>query len=340
MRYTETKEDTLILVRKVLALMGAHDAALNPLTFSVFYEHAAGINPRLSHALVQAQAESARLNDAMVRTLYEAHVAEIRPEEAERIRGGIHRAMTSIMESASRTGQAAGRFGEHLEELTGALDDGANEQLGRSIEAARAGSQEMRGAIESLQQQVQRSREEIDALRADLMRTRHEASTCPLTGVLNRRGFDARLSEILERPPADGSRHFLILFDIDHFKRVNDNFGHTVGDRVIQGLGQVLRSVPTEPGMACARYGGEEFAILLPSSTLDRAVEVAEAVRARTRRFRLRERNGGKEMPMGVTVSAGVAAWQPGEDPKAFVSCADAALYRSKEGGRDRVTVA
>ena len=197
----------------------------------------------------------------------------------------------------------------------------------------------MRDSVKALQEQVSASQREIESLRADLLRTRQEATVCPLTRVLNRRGFDEHLDEMLKHRPPSGSTHCLIMIDIDHFKRVNDTHGHQVGDRVLEGLGTVLRSVPAEPGMACARYGGEEFAILMPSTTLTKAVQVAEAVRTRTRGIRLRNRNT-HTVELTVTVSAGVAAWRPGDDAHELVSSADAALYRSKAGGRDRVMVA
>jgi diguanylate cyclase len=339
MRYPEPKDQTVALLRQVLAQLGQHDAALNPLTFAVFYEHMAGMNRRLSEALGQAMQVTPRLSDETVRGLHRDFVAEVGIDEAERIRGDMQRVMTSIVESAARTGEAAGSFDERLSGLSGALAGRDMAALAPHIDAALAGTLEMRSSVQTLQQQVAQSRGEIDQLRADLLRTREEATLCPLTRVLNRRGFEERLGVMLRDVPPKGSTHCLIMLDIDHFKRVNDTHGHLVGDRVIEGLGEVLRSVPAEPGMACARYGGEEFAILLPATTLNKAVQVAETVRTRTHGIRLRSR-ATKEVQVTVTVSAGVAAWRPGEDAGELVSCADAALYRSKESGRDRVTVA
>jgi diguanylate cyclase len=339
MRYTESKEEATALLRQALAAMGQHDAAFNPLCFAVFYEHAAGINPRLSAALAAAQQAAARLSDDAVRRLYQDHVADVGLAEAQRIQGDMQRVMSDIVQTATRTGQAAGDFGSQLDGLSGALQGNDTQALLSNIDAAREGTQAMRDSVQALQQQVSASRGEIDRLRADLMRTREEATLCPLTHVLNRRGFDERLGQMLEQLPPAGSSHCLIMLDIDHFKRVNDTHGHQVGDRVLEGLGTVLRSVPAEPGMACARYGGEEFAILMPATTLNKAVQVAEAVRSRTRGIRLRNRNT-QTVELTVTVSAGVAAWRPGEDAQDLVSHADAALYRSKAGGRDRVMVA
>jgi diguanylate cyclase len=243
------------------------------------------------------------------------------------------------METATRTGRVVGDFGQQLDGLSGALAEPDARLLGEQISLAQAGTKATRNSIQALQDQVVQSRSEIDKLRAELLRSREEASRCSLTGVFNRRGFEQRMHEMLRIPPAKGGSHCLIMFDIDHFKRVNDTYGHAVGDRVIVGLGEVLRSLPPQPGMACARYGGDEFAIVLPSTTLKTAARVAEAVRARMQGLRVRNR-AAKEVQFTVTISAGVAAWQPGEDIRALVSCADAALYRSKANGRNRVTVA
>ncbi|MFO1326581.1 MAG: GGDEF domain-containing protein [Rubrivivax sp.] len=339
MRYPQTKDETVALVRQVLAAAGQHDVALNPVTFAVLFEHAAGVNPRLSEALADCLRQSARLGDEAMHRLHRDHVAEISLAQAERIQGDMQRVMTDIAQSAARTGEAAGAFGERLAGLSGALAEPGHAGLGQQIDAARAGTEAMRDSVLTLQQQVQAGQREIEQLRADLLRTREEATLDPLTRVLNRRGFDRQLDAMLSAPPPKGSTHCLIMLDIDHFKRVNDTHGHPIGDRVLEGLGAVLRNVPAEPGMSCARYGGEEFAILLPATTLNKALQVAENVRARTRGIRLRNR-ATQAVELTITVSAGIAAWRPGDDAGALVSCADAALYRSKAAGRDRVMVA
>ena len=339
MRYTETKEQTLALLRAVVAEFARHDAAPNPAAYAVFYEHLAGINPALSKAFDAALQATPRLDDAAVAHLYRGFIAEANSDDTERIQGDMQRVMATIAESAARTGRDAGLFGVQLGGLSGALAAGDVKRIGAQVQQALQGTQAMQQSVTALRSQVDEGQREIERLRADLLRTREEATMCPLSRVLNRRGFEQRLTEALRQRPPRGAAHCLILVDIDHFKRVNDTHGHPVGDRVIAGLGEVLRSIPAEPGMSCARYGGEEFAILLPQTTLARATQVAESVRTRARAMRLRNRST-QEVMVQVTVSAGVAAWQPGEDGGAFVACADAALYRSKENGRDRVTVA
>jgi diguanylate cyclase len=339
MKYTDSKEQSLALLRAVVAEFGRHDATPDPIAYAVFYEYAGGVNPRLSKAIDATLQASPRLDDAAVERLYRDFVAEASTEDTARIQGDMQRMMANIAETAARTGREAGLFGEQLGGLSGALATGDTRRVDAQVQEALQSTRAMQQSVATLRSQVEENQREIERLRADLSRSREEATMCPLTRVLNRRGFDLRLTEVLHTRPSHGAAHCLILVDIDHFKRVNDTHGHPVGDRVLAGLGEVLRSIPSEPGMSCARYGGEEFAILLPQTTLARAVQVAENVRARAGQMRLRNRST-QEVIAQVTVSAGVAAWQPGEDGSAFVACADAALYRSKENGRNRVTVA
>jgi len=187
---------------------------------------------------------------------------------------------------------------------------------------------------------VQTSHSEIEALRTELERTREDAVRCPLTKVFNRKGFDQRMQAMLDPQGTPAAASSLVMIDIDHFKLVNDTHGHLLGDRVLAALGEVLRmSVENLSTASVARYGGEEFAILLPGKSAQEAAALAEEVRANVKKMKIRQRATDKVLGT-VSVSAGVAAVQPGDDDSALIARADAALYRSKQGGRDRVTVA
>ena len=95
---------------------------------------------------------------------------------------------------------------------------------------------------------------------------------------------------MLVQPPRAGTDHCLILLDIDHFKNVNDTHGHVMGDRVIEGLGEILRSTASTPTQAVARYGGEEFAVLLPHSSLEHSTRLAESLRQRAKAMKIYNR--------------------------------------------------
>jgi two-component system cell cycle response regulator len=155
------------------------------------------------------------------------------------------------------------------------------------------------------------------------------ASRDGLTGVLNRRAFDAALVREVARVARTGAPLSLVLLDLDHFKRVNDTFGHPTGDGVLRQAGQALAETCREVDVA-ARYGGEEFAVLLPGCSGAQAVRTAERLRAAV---------AGAVTAVPVTVSAGVATVPVNAaDAAELLAAADDALYQSKRAGRDRTT--
>ncbi len=150
-----------------------------------------------------------------------------------------------------------------------------------------------------------------------------------LTGVANRRAFDTRLAVEVARASPDAVFAVVIL-DIDHFKDVNDRYGHPVGDAVLRWLGALLRAAARRSDFV-ARYGGEEFVAILRDAGPSDARAWAERLRLAIRKA------PPPNVPQTVTASLGVAGWRPGDSASDVVDRADQALYRAKEGGRDRV---
>jgi len=337
MRYQESKDRSAEVLRLALAQMGRQAAAFNPITFTIWYEYAAGINPKLHAAMEQLLLDKQEIDDAIAARLYMEHIAATDEAAMRRIGGEFQRMLGGIEQSASATGERAGRYTEQLETLTAALLSDDVAQITPRIDEARVGTEEMKHSAQALQQQVISSQHEITKLRNDLDRARGEALTDPLTGILNRKGFDQRLKALFDEPAAPGRVHCLVMLDIDHFKKVNDAHGHVMGDRVIQGLGEILRRAVGDGPCSAARYGGEEFALVMPHCTLDEALALAEQTRNRAKTMKIRNRNT-QEVMFTITISGGVAALRPGDDAAAFIARADAALYRSKQDGRDRVS--
>ena len=337
MRYTEPKERSAELLRLALGHMGRHEAAFNPVTFTLWYEHAAGINARLSAALEALLAQKMPIDDQVALRLVHEHVVPADEATMQRIGAELQRVMGGIAQSASQAGDRAGQFGAQLSGLSAALLSSDAGGFGPQLQEVLTGTAEMKTSAETLQRRVEAGQSEITQLRGELDRARSEAVLDPLTGVLNRKGFDAALLALIARPPGAGRVHSLVLLDIDHFKKVNDSHGHVMGDRVIQGVGAVLRSSIVAERHAAARYGGEEFAILLRDSMPGDAERLADVVRRRIKAMKIRHRNT-QDVLFTVTISGGVAAWQPGDDATGLIARADAALYASKRAGRDRVS--
>ncbi len=171
-------------------------------------------------------------------------------------------------------------------------------------------------------------------------RRRHEralerlASTDALTGLANRRAFMAQLDAELNRVVRGGEPGVLLMLDLDHFKRVNDTYGHPAGDAVLVELARVLRTVLRRDDLP-GRLGGEEFAVLLPATATADAAVLAERLRATLERDEIDSASG----PIRITASIGIAPLA-GADSSAVLASADTALYQAKGQGRNRVVVA
>ena len=338
-RYREPKVRSAELLRLTLAHMGRHEAAFNPVTFALWYEYAAGINPALNEAIDRRIAEGTRIDDDAVVQLHAAHIAQVDEEAMDRISTDMQRVMAGLALTASQTGSRAGAFGEQLSGLTAALGTKNASELAPFLSEVAASTADMQTSVGALQQRVALGESEIRKLREDLDRACSEALRDPLTGILNRKGFDQQMAALFSTAPGKGEGHFVVMLDIDHFKKVNDTHGHVMGDRVIQGVAEILRSTVTNPAHSVTRYGGEEFAILMPQCTSKECAQVAETICMRTKAMKIRNRKT-QDVLLSVTISGGMAEWREGDDPTTLIARADAALYRSKSDGRDRLTVA
>jgi diguanylate cyclase (GGDEF)-like protein len=170
-------------------------------------------------------------------------------------------------------------------------------------------------------------------MRSDIQH-RSDAVLDPLTGMLNRNALKVRVQELTQQSAVTGEPIGLIIGDLDHFKQINDTHGHSVGDAVLKEVAYLMRKQLRAFDLAY-RLGGEEFLILLPGSDLAHAEDLAERLRARVG---VENVAGG----IGVTMSFGVSASGPDEpfDYTTVFARADAALYRAKSDGRDRVRLA
>jgi diguanylate cyclase (GGDEF)-like protein len=199
--------------------------------------------------------------------------------------------------------------------LINALDSGADEFIGKPP------------AKEELYARL-RSAERLIRLQRELIRL---AMVDPLTGLLNRRAFFEKAQRAIAQA-SSANRPVAIMFDVDHFKRVNDNHGHDIGD-------EVLRSISRETAsdrMIVGRLGGEEFAILLEDSNLAGGLDLAEGLRAKVAALTF----DAEQAKLSLTCSFGVSEWESGESIDQLLKRADTALYGAKSGGRNRVVAA
>jgi diguanylate cyclase (GGDEF)-like protein len=165
---------------------------------------------------------------------------------------------------------------------------------------------------------------------------RRLAETDPLTALLNRRSFAERANKAIEAAERDAQRVSLIIIDLDHFKRINDAYGHPAGDAAIRAFADLLLCIFRGDGVLVGRFGGEEFAVLMRGTQED----------AMEKTFLMQEALAARALPvsetlaLSITASCGIASWREGETLAALTSRADQALYRAKSEGRNRIALA
>jgi diguanylate cyclase (GGDEF)-like protein len=169
------------------------------------------------------------------------------------------------------------------------------------------------------------------------------ARTDPLTGLLNRRGFDDNLDREWRRCRRAGKPISLLMLDADHFKQYNDRFGHQAGDGVLRALAECVLTRIRRPGDIAARYGGEEFSVVLPDTDSQAALRIAETIRASVESMGIPHGMPGAVVTVSIGMShalpgAAPVGGAPAGSPDELLAVADAALYESKAMGRNRVT--
>ena len=240
---------------------------------------------------------------------------------------------------------------QSTEQLTHDVDSHSSElqTVGRSVEDLHADGQfeelqyqllsQIGTALESnkrLEDDLVCARYQMEQQAVQLDQTKKEARTDSLAGVPNRKGFDERLQFAVSSFKRKRGRFALLMCDVDHFKWINDTHGHQAGDRVVTLIGETLSNA-LRPSDFVGRYGGDEFAVILSHIDEQKAIHVAERIREaiEQRNFDVAQ-DGGR---VAVTFSMGMAIAEPNDTVESIMTKADKALYRSKEGGRNQLTV-
>lgn len=258
--------------------------------------------------LVSRQSRAAA-TDIVVRSRRELKRAQAVAAELEKIAWTVRQSLTQHHESVSR-------FKERVSRLHDQQHDAAWKDLCREAE-------DILKPTLHLATQIAAAYDEIRQQSANLM-TFTEVRTDPLTGVNNRRGLDDAMGAQFALMLRYGTPFSLVMFDIDHFKQINDQHGHLHGDQILQELARAFDESIRETDIV-ARYGGEEFVVVMPHTDIAGARVFSERLRAQV------------EKQLVITVSGGVSAAQEGDTPETLIARADAALYSAKSAGRNRV---
>jgi diguanylate cyclase len=338
LRYEESYEASAECLRLALRRMAEHKMAVNPLNYALWYEYLSGRNEPLSRAFSEVLVPGQPLAEEQALELFNRYIIAGDVARLEKIQISLRGLLEALLSTTVEMDSQAENYGKSLDAIAPQLRDGMGIDALRDIVSLLvASTEEMRNANRDLRVELANNAATVESLRRELESARQQAKTDPLTGLANRTGFaDAFLRCTDTCGECAGGGISLLLLDIDYFKRVNDRFGHLFGDKVIQGVANVLRASIKGQDTA-ARYGGEEFAVLLPGTPLGSACKVGEFIRQRLARSRIRRGSGDKASEESVTASFGAAQWRCGEALECLIERADRALYAAKQAGRNRL---
>ncbi|MGR8930734.1 MAG: GGDEF domain-containing protein [Gammaproteobacteria bacterium] len=308
--------------------------AANPINYAIFYDYVSEKNPNLTHAVDVLLSEHKAFDYETSLELYGKHICNTSLESFEKINDRIQKVIKQTSENINTTYEVAEKTSGSFKEKKAMLETIAETSLIRDIlqeiiEETRA----FAFVSQSTQRLLNQANDELEQLRLELAQVREIAITDGLTGLLNRRAFDKTLNDVIHHAQTNST--CLSLMDIDFFKRVNDTHGHIIGDSVIKYVASLMRKYALSHHYV-ARYGGEELAIIMPNTSKQQAFDISENIRLEMQKSRLKRKTDN--MPLGtITISIGVAELNRDDDYDSFVARADKALYKAKDGGRNKV---
>lgn len=332
--YNASPEQNSEYIRQILPIMLKHKVPVDPMNYAIWYHYVAGTNGDLNKEIDNLIRDQKSFDPDTTLNFYKTYVCSASVGSFEKINSNLLQLISQISHSVNDAGEKASAVGDNinvrLKELDTTKDESGLKSLLVEIVLE---TTKLADASRDLKNQLHHTDKELEMLRNELTHVREAANTDALTGLSNRWAFDKALNELINNAPTKNA--CLAILDIDHFKRVNDSFGHLVGDKVIKHVASLLKNHSAEHHHV-ARYGGEEMAIIMPDTTLAGAFNLAEQIRKALDISRLTYKNDTIDIGK-VTVSAGIASLRAADDAYALIGRADQALYLAKKTGRNKV---
>jgi diguanylate cyclase len=327
------------LARKALDLIARYTLAPSPQNYAVFTAYVSDNTPELCSELQVLFDRGGPIPQDALDDLYDHHFTFRRIQDAVMDTGGaMSRELGAVVKTLEAAERDTAAYGEALAGASGQLN-GATDcaSVKRMVEGLVAATARMQRRSRELERRLQETSQEVDQLRNNLKKVREEVMTDSLTGVANRKRFDESMRRGRRDADVKGEAFSLILCDIDHFKRFNDTWGHQTGDQVIRFVAACLSRFSKDYHVV-ARYGGEEFGIVLPNTAIEEARIIAEKVRSTVESKRLLRKSTNEDLG-NISVSLGVSQYRNSESVECLIERCDTNLYKSKQTGRNRITV-
>lgn len=329
-------DDPFEIAREALELSRQHGTPPEPETFKVWYTYAAGsslaLNERIEALIADGGQPSVYDLSALNGEIIEPDDTSEQTKADEHLQKEIEEVQTFIRSYIQTTERYEGAIDDSTKSLSEASTAAEVEMV---IALMIRENQRVRAQTQQLSNSLRETQDEIVCLQNKLTQSRKAEMQDPMTGLTNRRYFQHAIANAMAHAEATNQPLSFAIADIDHFKSVNDRFGHQIGDEILKFVGTFIEDKLKQHGTV-SRYGGEEFAIILPNITIETARALLEDVREGLAGARLVTSKSNK--PIGaVTSSFGVSMRVGGDDPSSLFDRADVQLYKAKSAGRNTV---
>lgn len=321
--FPEETREAAELLKQAVPLMVRHDIPPNPVHYALWYCYSKGSDPELNRRLDKAVEDFDVFPPEVATKLFREYVIHGELEEARTGQQQVIELVDDIEDDVSRSVSGSQHYQLSLAHGLSALQEPIIDDLPNVLNELQESTQLMQDQQEKFLYRLRAAQNEIQHLRSQLERAHLAATLDSLTRVFNRHAFNHLLDQALN----DSSTGLaLVILDIDHFKQFNDQYGHPLGDRVLQHVGQLLRDQLPARAFA-ARYGGEEFCVVLRSSaSFEEVYRFADQLRSKIQSLRVKVRSTDKVLD-SITASFGVAMAEPGDTLETLLTRADDALY-------------
>lgn len=323
-------------LRQILPLMSRNKVPTNPTNYAIWYEYVAGKNNALKEAINALIEKKAPFDPTTNEALYKKYICNDSIESFEKVRNNLLNLLGKSQRDISKAGETASNANNQFSKNSKLLKNAGDlSDIKEIVSEIIAKTTHLTEASLTLKQELDNTNSEIESLRSELEIVKEASITDSLTGLLNRRAFDHELNSIIEVAEVYPQGMILLLMDLDHFKRVNDNFGHLVGDKVLRYTSALIKQHVDEKHIV-ARYGGEEIAVIMPNTHRDDALKIANKIRVALEKSRLQRKDNGESIGQ-VTISIGAAKLQATDTIDTLIGRTDECLYKAKENGRNQV---
>ena len=327
------------LANKAFELIVEHQTPPFPSTYALWYAYAAGSNLDVNKKIDTALKKDGTLSVYDINHIHNTYLLsqDIDNDKNDEIAQKFEHEMNEMMDLIQKSMMNNDAYSDSLDAAQEMLPGAAAspEKIKEIVSELIKQNSDMKTMTSELNDGLKNSQNQIMELNNQLTEAREESMRDGLTKVANRRAFDERLEQEIIAAETLGHPLCLVLADIDHFKNVNDTYGHQVGDGILQTFANLMRK-NVKGGDMVARYGGEEFALILPDTRIEDAFNVVEAVRKNLEASRLVIKSTGQSVGQ-VTSSFGICALHQGMTMEQLISRTDAKLYEAKKNGRNRI---